>query len=666
MPSSDFSYRADIDGLRAVAVLPVVFYHAGFSAFSGGFVGVDVFFVISGYLITSIIAGEIQEGTFTLHRFYERRARRLFPALFTVIGACCLAAVFLLMPKEMEDFGQSAATTALFASNFLFFTEAGYFDGPAELKPLLHTWSLAIEEQYYLLFPGFLLLIKRRLRGLFLPWTLAVLLASFAISMWSVNNARDAAFYLLPSRTWELLLGSCIALMPAPALPQWLREGAGIAGVVLILTAVFTFDSSTPFPGAAALLPCLGTGLIIACGRNGKTTLAMHALSLRPVVFVGLISYSLYLWHWPVLVFARHYVLEPLSAYQASVLVMLSILLAIGSWRFVERPFRGSRGLLSRRGIFAASAAVMTLAIGTGLYFDSTEGAPHRLPPKVQRIAEVANDKPPERIRCEGMDPADITYDTACRLTSVDAEPSVLVWGDSHAMAIMPVMSRAAATSNLNGLNITSNGCVPILGVSRPGGDQGNECVDFNETVLNILAEHPNLRTVIIVARWARHSEGTVFGDEDGDDLFIAYQGTEAATPQQNRGLFRTALANTLQRLEQLGRRIVIVGPVPEIGTNVPVVLAKATWRNKPIDLDVPVGEFEARQAFIHDTFAELQQQFDIHFLDPAPYFCDATSCDAVDSTGLPLYFDDNHIASAGGARIQPLVDGLFANIIGP
>ncbi len=264
-------YRADIDGLRALAVLPVVFYHAGFSLFSGGFVGVDVFFVISGYLITSLIYPEITSSTFTYHNFYIRRVRRLFPALFTVVIACFIPAYFWLLPQELEDFGESVASLALFSSNILFWSEAGYFATAAEMKPLLHTWSLAIEEQYYLLFPVFLLGVQRLSPQLLVPATAGLFMTSLLLASTTVYTHPEAAFYLLPSRTWELLLGSLLAMLAIQISHRWLCEILALAGIAMIAAAVFLYDASTPFPGIAALLPCLGTAMVILAGSKQPT-----------------------------------------------------------------------------------------------------------------------------------------------------------------------------------------------------------------------------------------------------------------------------------------------------------------------------------------------------------------------------------------------------------
>ena len=350
-----FAYRADIDGLRALAVIPVLLFHAGFPAFGGGFVGVDMFFVISGYLITSIILGDIEAGRFSLLSFYERRIRRIFPALFAVLLASTVMATLILLPDPLKDFGQSVAAATLFASNVLFWEETGYFAGPpsrsrcstpgrwrsrssstSSSRSSCSCWPEPEE-------PASLL-------------TAAILLLSFAASVWAVPHAPTAAFYLAPFRAWELLLGALLA-MGALAGPrrQIVRDGLSLAGLALILVSVLAYSADTPFPGASALLPCLGTALLIHAGSGGPS-LVGRLLSRRPIVLTGLVSYSLYLWHWPLLVFASLYALRELTAAESLGVLLLAALLATLSWRYVELPFRGPRPVLARPALLAPRA----------------------------------------------------------------------------------------------------------------------------------------------------------------------------------------------------------------------------------------------------------------------------------------------------------------------
>lgn len=366
------NYRAEIDGLRAVAVLPVILFHAGFSLFSGGFVGVDIFFVISGYLITTILIEDAAKGRFSLLRFYERRARRILPALFFVMLVCLPFAWAWMLPSQMKAFSESLAAVSLFVSNILFWFESGYFAAAAEEKPLLHTWSLAVEEQYYLIFPV-LLIAAWRLGRDRVFWMIAVLaLASLALSEWGWRHAPSANFYLIPTRAWELFAGSLSAFIVH-------RRGVrannllATAGLAALVFAIFAFDEHTPFPSLYALVPVGGVVLLILFA--GAETWAARALSLRWVVALGLISYSAYLWHQPLFAFARIRTIEEPSGTLMLALSGAALVLAALSWRFVEQPFRGPASFLKKRWqVFTLSLLGMAFFIGMALVIDQNDG----------------------------------------------------------------------------------------------------------------------------------------------------------------------------------------------------------------------------------------------------------------------------------------------------
>ena len=372
-------YRPEIDGLRALAVVPVILFHAGIEPFSGGFVGVDVFFVISGYLITTIIINDLSGDKFSIINFYERRARRILPALFFVVLVCLPFAWFSLIPSDLKAFGASLAAVATFSSNILFWLESGYFDTAAELKPMLHTWSLAVEEQYYILFPIFLLATWK----LGVRWAVLLSVALFIVSLgiahWATNfsprpKVVSGAFFLLPARGWELLIGVFAAfylkyfgyLKSNP-----INQGLSLIGFAMVIGSIFVFDRTTPFPSLYALLPTLGTGLIIVSAT--PATIINRTLSIAPIVGIGLISYSAYLWHQPIFVFARY----NLSAEPSTVLLLIfsaaSLLFAYISWRYVEKPFRDKRKT-SRNFIFGFSAAGMLIFTLIGLFTYSQNG----------------------------------------------------------------------------------------------------------------------------------------------------------------------------------------------------------------------------------------------------------------------------------------------------
>ena len=367
-------YRAEIDGLRALAVLPVILFHAGFELFSGGFVGVDVFFVISGYLITTIIISEMAEGKFSIVNFYERRARRILPALFFVMGVCLPFAYILLTPFDLKSFGQSLVAVSLFSSNILFWLESGYFETAAELKPLLHTWSLAVEEQYYIFFPIFLVLTWR----LGVKWIIILLsvvfFASLGIAQWGAYNSPSGAFFLLPARGWELLIGVFAAFYlnyNTHLKSNSINEILSLLGFSMILYSIIAFDKTTPFPSIYALIPTIGTVLLILCAV--PKTIIHKFLSLKFIVGIGLISYSAYLWHQPLLAFTKYKFIDEISAFLLIGIVFISLFMAYLSWRFVEKPFR-DKLKIKRNTIFQISFVTALFFVVIGLWLNKIDG----------------------------------------------------------------------------------------------------------------------------------------------------------------------------------------------------------------------------------------------------------------------------------------------------
>ena len=668
-------YRPDVDGLRAVAVVAVVLYHAGFASFSGGFVGVDVFFVISGYLITSLILPDITNGTFTLRSFYERRIRRLFPALFAVLTISSVFALWLLMPQELEDYGESVATATLFTSNFLFYTEHGYFDGPAELKPLIHTWSLAIEEQFYILFPPFLLALRNRPRRVLVQTTAALLVASFVLSAWQTGQQPAAGFYLLPSRAWELLLGSLLALgaLPTPAgaristLMAW-------AGLLLVGAAIVFIDRSTPFPGLAALLPCAGTALIIHAGARHRGS-ANKLLSARPVVFIGLISYSLYLWHWPVFVFAKHYLVRELTTLESLLLIAAAVLVSVASWRYIERPFRGSRGLLSQRRLFRiafASAAALALF---GIVSDQTNGLPQRLHPDIALVVNVDSLAARFDDACGGISPSELQLARLCTIGPPSVEPSFVVWGDSHAATNLAAIEPWANASRRRGIVAVQNGCAPLLDTGRVVYDPNRPCREFAAAMMELISRHPQIALVVLSARWAWHAEGVPYKRESGSPVYLQDTHARADNSQENRTVFRRGLERTVQALTSLGRDVTFIGSVPEIGWDVPNTYAKSARFGRSLAFEPTVAEFRERQRTVDEVFADLVRRYRVRLLPVHQRFCSGKStgkrsntssdkssdkrCRAIED-GYLLYIDGDHLSLRGTKKLEPALRTLF------
>lgn len=555
-------YRREIDGLRAVAVIPVILFHADLGLFSGGYLGVDIFFVISGYLITGILHTDIEQGQFSLARFYERRARRLLPALFLVL-LCCLPFAWLwMLPGELKDFSQSLIATVVMASNVLLWRQGGYFAGPADTKPLLHTWSLAVEEQFYLFFPLFLLL-TRRLGRRHLFWTVATLAAaSLAASEWAWRHEPYANFYLAPTRAWELLAGCLCALWLADREPR-ASNALSLLGLAMIAIPMVSYDRTTPVPSVFALVPVLGTVLLILFGS--ARSWGGRLLGMRGFVGLGLISYSAYLWHQPLLAFARiRSIPEPPPGLIAA-LAVLSLVLAYATWRYVETPFRrtGFRPLATRRAVFTASGAMAILLLGIGLAGVSGQASGLRgTAPVLERLEARLGPNYGLGMACEQPP----TIGTPCRTSP---QPELLLWGDSFSMQL--VHGLMASDPGVALQQHSMSGCPPIAGLAlyNPPIDQtasfARRCIDFNERALNWLKHQGQVRTVVLTMALRAISSQKVM-TRDG---MLHGPGDTA--------LVRRALIATVRRIRATGARVLIVSPTPSSGRNNGQCVVRAT-----------------------------------------------------------------------------------------
>jgi peptidoglycan/LPS O-acetylase OafA/YrhL len=651
-------YRPDIDGLRAIAVLSVVLYHYRVPPFSGGFVGVDIFFVISGFLITSLLCADLESGRYSIVRFYERRIRRIFPALFALAIVTTAVALLVLFPSDLRRYGDSLLGMGLFASNFTFWGAAGYFDVGAVRKPLLHTWSLAVEEQFYLFFPPLLFLLWRLgRRALFAIVALAVV-ASLALSIWAVRAAPVAAFYLLPFRTWELMAGALLALRPIKvSANRWILEGLTAAGMVLIVTSVFAFSADTSFPGAAALLPCAGTALLICAGGGEVRGVATRALAWRPIVAIGLISYSLYLWHWPLLVFARYLVFRDLSGVETTILIALSFVFAALSWRYVEQPFRAAHGRFARKQIFYfAGVGTIVMLAGAGLT-SIGGGLPQRFPPRVRAILDATSREqvqtPPGGIdNCPRRPATGAAALKPCLFGVAGVPPTFLVWGDSHADMLRPALLGVAVQKRRAGWQFALPGCPPLLQVKT---SEIRNCRRFNDAVLRF-ANQPSISTIILAARWARDAEGTLFGEEHGDTVFLSDDLARGHAIQQNRFVFARGLERLVRTLSAQHKQVVIVASVPEISWAVPETMARVVLFHLDRDIRPTREEYRTRQAFVSKVLDHLHTRYGAQIIYPNSILCRGGYCE-VQQNGVPLYRDADHLTAKGARLLKPLFD---------
>ena len=654
------TYRPDVDGLRAVAVLSVVFYHTDLALFSGGYVGVDVFFVISGFLITGIIVGEVADRRFSIANFYERRVRRIFPALFATLLVTFAVSTLLLLPLDFVNLAKSGVATTAFASNFYFWNTSEYFAPATEFNPLLHTWSLAVEEQFYIFHPLFLVLVLRYAQRWLAPFLAAGFVVSFGYCIWITANNPETAFYLIPSRAWELFLGSLLAIGAVPAIPTRLRSAEAALGIGFITLAVVGFTDRTAFPGSAALLPCLGSALIIHAGQSGGS-LTARMLSSKPVVFVGLISYSLYLWHWPVLAIAKYFfVSTQLPRLVVVCALILSTVLAILSWRYVERPFRYRKNF-DRVSIFSAGLGAMAVTLLSCTLIIVSSGFPGRLSDATLALAAASRDMDWTSRTCLKMNIDQVLVDPTCLIGKGDADDiTFILWGDSHAGALMPAVSKAALDTGRSGVFIGRSACPPLLRVTRPLRGAHYECVAFNDTVLELIRANESLGTVLLAARWGLSTEGVRYQGEAGSVVFIADDQSNQIGFEENRAVFHRGLERTLSELRALGRQVVLVGPVPEVGWNVPQALAMQSHTGIQRTIRPTREAFHDRQAFVIETMATLGPAYGATIVLPHESLCSEEPC-RIESGGRPLYRDDDHLSQFGARAISSLFEPILA-----
>ncbi|SFZ86756.1 Peptidoglycan/LPS O-acetylase OafA/YrhL, contains acyltransferase and SGNH-hydrolase domains [Devosia enhydra] len=652
-------YRAEIDGLRAVAVLPVIFFHAGFFPFSGGFVGVDVFFVISGYLITTILMTEISEGRFSLLSFYERRARRILPALIFVCACCIPFAWLWMLPAEFKYFSEALIAVALFYSNIFFIGGAEYFAPAVDLNPLLHTWSLAVEEQFYILFPLLLMGLLPRSRKATLAVLVLLSVASLALAEYGWRHFSSANFYLLPTRAWELGIGALCAFAlarPEPLVASARLRGALAAlGLMGIAGAAVLFDGQIPFPSLWALIPVLGTAMIILFA--GQETLVGRLLSNRVLVGIGLLSYSAYLWHQPLFAFAR--IRFPRTDDTMMIgLSIASFVLAYLTWLLVETPFRQRRArqIFNRATIFASSAVGLLALGGFGLWGHLQNGAP-------MRFATIEQDVPALEARvainfglhhdCEDK----FSESPNCRTAE---DPEFLLWGDSYAMHLAPGLIASEAGLKLQQQSKSS--CAPLLDMSLFRADYDADwragCFAFNDQVMAWLEANPSVRYVVLSSPFGIVEDGAI--GRDGIEV-----------PEAERiSRIIAATSATLERIRRTGARVVLISPTPSPGFNVGNCLTGAALFGYGEDhCDFFTRDGHGDQTLLvslqrllgksprPDALAFLEAiEPDLPIIWLSDMICSYGLCDVVQE-GRFIYRDSGHLSKEGSAYLGERYD---------
>lgn len=616
-------YRSEIDGLRAIAVVPVVLFHAGFAGFSGGYIGVDIFFVISGYLITTILLKEANGGGISLLRFYDRRIRRILPALFIVMCTSIPISWLTMSPNQLKDFSGSILSVLFFGSNFFFWRQDDYFGPRAEEMPLLHTWSLSVEEQFYIFFP-LLIIATFAIMRRYVAFMIAIMtLVSFALAIWLQSRleiSAAAVFYLLPTRAWELGIGALCAcyLMKNPQFGSDWLSGIGLA---LIAYSIFYFDKSTPTPSAYTLIPTFGTALIILfCVQGGR----FHTmLSLRPMIWIGLLSYSLYLWHQPLFAFARIAVYGQPNFWHFAALTLLSVFLAYLTWRFVELPARHITSISKGYVFYSLGAGFLILALASvvELRFQFQSRTIFSAP-KYALVEEPQRD--PSWSSCMLTTRPGWNIANLCQYG--DGKETIALLGNSHAGGFAISLSEYLKGSEFSVREYTASACGFVFSVSLVDAGKSRCHIWFDSVSTDIL-NRADITTVVIAFRLENSLP---------DDL------------QSLRSFVEFAI--------QAGKRVIIINQAPTLVEDIDY------YRFRRLDekLDSaarPLAEWQDIYLNVSNVLDALPEI--VIILDISDIFCEEQTCYAV-RDGVPLYFDDDHMS----LQAAKLAMGRLADVI--
>lgn len=671
-------YRSDIDGLRAIAVLGVVLYHYGLAGLGAGFAGVDVFFVISGFLIGGIILDERAAGTFSLRTFYIRRIRRIVPALVALMLLVAPVAALIMSPNELRYYGGGLIAALLFVSNIWFFFRIDYFNPGAALDPLVHTWSLGVEEQFYLVVP--LLLMALGARRTALTWVVVSLIATASLALMLAHHTdfRSASFYMIQYRAWELAVGVLAAMAlrsPRLAVPAGAASALSMLGLLLVIGTLAFIPQDALWPGPWTVLPVAGTAFILLFG--GRGALASRVLSLPPLVGVGLISYSLYLWHHPIYsltILARRDEAMPLTLRLG--LLVAAMVLAWLSWRFVERPFRSGalQRPVGRRLLYAALAVLVIFAVGGHI----TKGYPQRMPAAAQAAILYEDSEPPTYEYCAGrrmdgdkLDPAD-----ACTHGAKDVPATVAIWGDSHAASIAQPVGLALQREGLAIKEFTLGGCPPIpdviniLQMTNTTVRKSESCSDYTASVRDFIIADPELTVVVLFAYWNNYTERRDFDAGNGriksDKLYSVPLGASPDLPEPERlAALQDHLSSLLAALTQAGKTVLLVYPMPEAPFEVPQAYAWALWKDRVTEADtsIPRAAFDDYSLRARAMLDGLGQMPGLARLDVADRLCTDSRCTLVAPDGAVLYRDGNHLSLPGSALVVPDIAARIVEI---
>jgi peptidoglycan/LPS O-acetylase OafA/YrhL len=657
------NYRPDIDGLRAIAVLVVVFFHYNVPYFTGGFVGVDVFFVISGYLISSIIFKDLANNTFSFLAFYERRIRRIFPALFVMLCISTMTAFILYDYETLLTFGQSLFTTVFFGSNFYFSKNAGYFAISPQQITLLHTWSLSLEEQFYLVFPIFVYFICKYQASKINYYIVTGFALSLSLCLiLSEQKYLRFAFYMLPTRAWEFLFGTLLALRFFPSLSnKKIFHLFSIIGFGLILIAVFMLSSTTTYPSYYTLLPVLGTAFIIYSGKNFHQAVINKILGFPLFVFIGKISYSLYLWHWVLFVFYRYVFYGVFNSVDIFILLISSFFLSFLSWRFIEQPFRHLQKNISYKSVFKVAFVVSSLFLILGLTIYKMNGFPSRFPEN-KILMEAQKDSLQDFIsKRDRVILAQLDTESAYPILGKKSViPQIAVWGDSHARALVGGLDNIAKTKNSSFFMMSISSRIALQYICTTN-HTDTLTPYISKKILEFIIIHPEIKTVLLVGRWFRY-----LGYDNPFDTHITLSSSNKNWSKydgNNFWLFENGLRETVYALHAAKRKIVLVTDVPDL-YNYPnnLVMRRKFTGEKLNDLTPRRLLYESNNKEVFKLFNQLKKEGLVDEILPLHLqFFEGEKTIMEESNHL-LYRDDDHLSYWGSMKVRKLFAKYMKN----
>ncbi|MEC7136725.1 MAG: acyltransferase family protein [Pseudomonadota bacterium] len=675
-------YKPQIDGLRALAVLPVIFFHAGFNFFEGGFVGVDIFFVISGYLITNLILKDLSKNQFRLSEFYIRRSRRILPALYFITLVSILLSVFLLSPSELNFFAKQSISVILFISNFFFWKNSGYFDPNSELQPLLHTWSLGVEEQFYIFFPLFLIflwfffkkkiliflliisffsLILSQIGGNFKIQNLSLIYPFFKLPFEFFWQAGSANFYLPFGRLWEILFGSIISFVTFKKNIKYKKSDnlLSILGIVFIFVAILFFSEDLQYPSVFTILPVLGTTLIILYAN--KSTIAYKIFSYKPLVFLGLISFSLYLWHQPLLAFSRIYYGVNLGLFQTLIVFFLTFILSLFTWKFVEKPFRNKKIINNKFVvIYLLSFSILILSLSLLIIFSKIKSSHLSLPQNISKTFERTSTD-----ECFDLDFAHLDGNKwYCEIGDKSKEISFAVVGDSHALALKPAFMSAAKTKEKNGILLGFSGCPGLKGIYSIRSDKNLRNCKLLQDKLYEFVKEKKIKKVFLVSRWTYYT----VGDQNKSNFNLVSNNNEMFSNINNskKSIF-FGIKNTLEKYKDINVNILFFHQIPEQIYEPQYVYKKSFQKNKKNinekiieDYSLKLDKHIQHQSLIREEVKKLGIKYsNFKIIDFDKLFCNKQNC-LYGTKNHSFYADANHLSIIGALKTRRMITELI------